>query len=81
MTEGSVSPVPLTDLPVGSTAVVEGLEGEPSFQKRLADLGLIPGISIRFIRKAPFGDPIEIELRGYRLAIRKADAQKILVVS
>ena len=72
-------PIPLTDLKVGGTGVVERLEGEVPFQKRLADLGLVPGTTVLFVRRAPFGDPIEIELRGYLLALRGKDARKILL--
>lgn len=74
-----MEPVPLTEIRSGHSGIVERLEGEPSFQKRLADLGIVPGTPILFVRKAPFGDPIEIELRGFHLALRRDDARNIFV--
>ena len=74
-----MSIVPLTHLKPGTSGVIERLEGEDTFQKRLADLGLVPGTTILFIRKAPFGDPIEIEVRGYLLALRGKDAKNVLL--
>jgi len=74
-----MSIVPLTYLKPGTGGVIERLEGEAAFQKRLADLGLVPGTPILFIRRAPFGDPVEIEVRGYLLALRGNDAKKILL--
>lgn len=70
---------PLTYLKPGMFGIVETLQGEPSFQKRLADLGLVPGTKVRYVRKAPFGDPIEIEVRGYLLALRGKDAKNVLL--
>jgi len=46
---------------------------------RLADLGLVPGTSLEILRRAPLGGPIEIELRGYRLVLRRADAAGVCV--
>lgn len=46
---------------------------------RLADLGLVPGTEVKVIRRAPFGDPIEIEVRGYRLCLRGADLAGLCV--
>lgn len=72
-------PIPLIDLKPGDSGIIKGLEGEPAFQKRLADLGIVPGTTVCLVRKAPFRGPIEIGLRGYRLALREEDARKILV--
>jgi len=46
---------------------------------RLKELGMVPGTKIRMMRYAPLGDPMELELRGYRLSIRREDAEKIWV--
>ena len=74
-----MSIIPLADLKPGTGGIVERLEGEDVFQKRLADLGLVPGTPVLFVRKAPFGDPIEIEIRGYLLALRGKDAKNVLL--
>ena len=46
---------------------------------RLADLGFVAGTEVKVIRRAPLGDPIEIELRGYRLCLRSADLAGLCV--
>lgn len=53
------------------------VQGETKY--RLLDMGIIPNTKIKLIKKAPLGDPIQIELRGYSLSIRKEIAQKIKV--
>ena len=71
--------VTLEDLAPGSQAAIAGVRGEKSFQQRLYDLGFVPGTPVTLIRKAFLGDPLEVKLRGYHLAIRKTDARKILL--
>ena len=70
----------LSELKYGQTAVVTSVSGEIKAKSRLGHLGLIKGVEITVIRRAPFGDPIEIKLRGFCLAIRKNDADKITVI-
>ncbi|MCD8481961.1 MAG: ferrous iron transport protein A [Verrucomicrobia bacterium] len=48
-------------------------------QWRLMEMGVLPGTRIRFVRQAPLGDPVEIEIRGYHLSLRRAEAAEILV--
>ena len=69
----------LEDLKPGVQASVREVQGEESFQQRLFDLGFLPGTPIVLLRKAPWGDPLEVKLRGYRLALRKKDAGKVLL--
>ncbi len=74
------SPTPrLSDLEPGSQAVVVGFHGELEPLKRLREMGLVNGTLVKFLRWAPLGDPLEIELRGYRLSLRKLDAEQIEV--
>lgn len=65
----------LDQLTVGATAVVKGfLAGDAAYRRKLLSMGLTPGTAIRVVRIAPMGDPIEIEVRGYNLSLRKAEA-------
>ncbi len=69
----------LDKLEIGQKAVIISTGGEPAIRRRLLDIGLIPK-TVVFIRKvAPLGDPIEINLRGFELTLRKEDAKKIEV--
>ncbi len=65
------------DMKVGDCAVVKNVAGEGQLRKRMLDLGLTKGCRVKLIRMAPLGDPIEIELRGFRLTIRKNEAEII----
>ncbi len=69
----------LTKLPVGKTARVTRIEGSGAVRQRLLEMGLVRGASVRFVRVAPLGDPIEIQLRGSHLSLRREDADRILV--
>lgn len=69
----------LKDVAVGDSAIVKKLSGEGALKRRIMDMGVTKGIEI-FVRKvAPFGDPIEVTVRGYELSLRKAEAENILV--
>ncbi|MBQ3135602.1 MAG: ferrous iron transport protein A [Oscillospiraceae bacterium] len=69
----------LKDVPVGKSAVVVKLNGEGPVRRRIMDMGITKGVEI-FVRKvAPLGDPMELDLRGYSLSLRKADAEMIEV--
>lgn len=69
----------LKNLPVGTNAKVVSVAGNNAITKRLMEMGVVPGVSVRVIKSAPFGDPIEIRLRGYSLAMRKSEADTIEV--
>lgn len=71
----------LSELKIGQQAAVISVGGEGPVRLRLLDMGLIPGTSIRIQKKAPLGDPIQINLRGYELTIRLADAENIAVAA
>ncbi len=69
----------LKEIKVGETVKVIKLEGEGAVKRRIMDMGITKGTEV-FVRKvAPLGDPIEVNVRGYELSIRKAEADKILV--
>ncbi|MEO8071968.1 MAG: ferrous iron transport protein A [Acidobacteriota bacterium] len=69
----------LTNLPIGATAKVVAVKGNNPISKRLMEMGVVPGVSVRVIKSAPFGDPLEIRVRGYHLAMRKNEADAIEV--
>ena len=69
----------MDQLPPGIEALVEGLDGEGPTDRRLMDLGLLPGTPVRLLRRAPMGDPSVYELRGYQLCLRRAEASRIRV--
>ena len=69
----------LADTCVGQSVRIAQIEGCGPIRQRLLDMGVIRGTVVRIKRVAPLGDPIEISLKGYNLAIRKSEAQAILV--
>lgn len=69
----------LDEIKTGGSAVVGAVRGDGAMRLRLLDMGIVPGTKIRVNRRAPTGDPIEVELRGYRLTLRHADAQTIVI--
>jgi len=75
----SPAPTSLAQVPIGGRGCVEEVFGEPGLQQRLLELGLIPGTVVRVVRVAPLGDPMELELLGYRLSLRKSECRNIRV--
>ena len=64
---------------IGETVKVVKLHGEVAVKRRIMDMGITKGVEV-FIRKAaPLGDPVEVNVRGYELSLRKADADMIEV--
>jgi ferrous iron transport protein A len=71
--------ITLDQLPEGHSARVVSVNGTGRVTQRLMEMGVIPGIGVKVIKTGPFGDPIEIRLRGYSLAMRKNEAEAIEV--
>ena len=69
----------LRETAIGETVTVVKLTGEGATKRRIMDMGITKGISIRVRKVAPLGDPIEITVRGYELSLRKADTEMIQV--
>jgi ferrous iron transport protein A len=67
----------LADLAPGCEGIVLDVTGRDPTSRRLLDLGLIRGTAVRVLRRAPLGDPVVYELRGYRLCLRHADAARV----
>ncbi|MCI8560592.1 MAG: ferrous iron transport protein A [Dorea sp.] len=69
----------LKEVSCKKTVKVVRLSGEGPVKRRIMDMGITKGVDV-FVRKvAPFGDPVEVTVRGYELSLRKADAEMILV--
>jgi ferrous iron transport protein A len=69
----------LGSVKVGSSAKIVKINGEGALRRRIMDMGITKGITVHVRKVAPFGDPIELTVRGYELSIRKEDADKIEV--
>ena len=70
----------LKELRPGQVANVVRVHGEGPVRRRIMDMGITKGVEVRVRKVAPLGDPIELNLRGYELSIRKADAEMIEVL-
>lgn len=71
----------LADLHTGESAVIVKVSGRGSFRKRIIEMGFIKGKTVRVVQNAPLMDPVEYEILGYRLTLRRAEARLIEVVS
>jgi ferrous iron transport protein A len=71
----------LADLAVGARARVASVLGTDDISVRLMEMGLTPGIELTLIGTAPLGDPLELELRGYRLSVRRSEAARVEIQS
>ena len=69
----------LREVPIGSTVKVVKIHGEGAVRRRIMDMGLTKGVSVTVRKVAPLGDPIQLNVRGYELSIRKADADMVEV--
>lgn len=74
-----MSEITLNNIKAGSSATVIGIALTGPLKRRLIDMGITPGVKIKIKKFAPLGDPIEIELRGYELSIRRSEAKNIFV--
>ena len=69
----------LRDASIGETVKVVKLHGEGPVKRRIMDMGITKGVEIYVRKVAPLGDPMELNVRGYELSVRKADAEMIEV--
>ena len=69
----------LREAKVGETVTVVKLHGEGAVKRRIMDMGITRGVEVYIRKLAPLGDPIEVNVRGYELSLRKADAEMIEV--
>lgn len=69
----------LREVPIGYTVKVVKIHGEGAVRRRIMDMGLTKGVDVTVRKVAPLGDPIQLNVRGYELSIRKADAEMVEV--
>ena len=67
----------LKELEIGKSAVITAVGGEGALRQHFLDMGVIPGAEVTVVKLAPMGDPMELQIHGYGLTIRVADAEKI----
>ena len=69
----------LGDLKSGERACVESIQGGGAIRRRMMDMGIVPGVELEVVRRAPFGGPLQVRLKGYYLAMRRGECAKIVV--
>ena len=67
------------DLAIGQSGRITAVGGEGALRQHLLDMGVIPGAAVTLVKLAPLGDPMEVRLHGYELALRRADGEKITI--
>ena len=71
--------IPLSETCRGELVRVVQIVGEDSLSIRLMEMGLTPGVDVVLVGAAPLGDPLEFEVRGYRLSLRRSEAARVSV--
>lgn len=74
-----MSIITVEQLPPGSSGIVSEIQGETAIRRRLMEMGIVPGSKLTLVKWAPFGDPAECQIRGYKLSLRRAEAALITV--
>ena len=69
----------LKEVKIGESVTIKRLNGEGALKRRILDMGLTKGTEVYVRKVAPLGDPMELNVRGYELSVRKADAEMIEV--
>lgn len=67
----------LAELGVGHRGTVSTVDGADAMAIRLLEMGFVPGTSLKVVKTAPLGDPLEIQLRGYHISLRRLEAKRI----
>jgi ferrous iron transport protein A len=71
--------VTLDTLSPGQHGRVAQITGDASVRRRLLEMGLTPGAQVKVVRFAPLGDPMDVEVRGYHLSLRKQEARQVIL--
>lgn len=69
----------LKDIKTGERVCIESIEGGGAIRRRMMDMGIVPGVELEVVRRAPFGGPLQVRLKGYYLAMRLGECAKIVV--
>lgn len=69
----------LSEVPVGHRARVISVTGQDRISTRLKEMGVVPGAEVTVVKSAPFGDPVQLRLMGYSLAVRLSEARAVAV--
>lgn len=72
-------PLSLDQVALRERVRVQRVGGRGAMSVRLLEMGFVPGAEVALIKRAPFGDPLELRLRGYHVSLRRAEAQRIEV--
>ena len=67
----------LKELEIGKSAVIRQVGGEGALRQHFLDMGMIPGAEVTVVKLAPMGDPMEVQVHGYELTLRLAEADQI----
>ena len=78
-TKSVVTQVPLHELRVGQRGIIVRVGGKGPVRRRMMDMGMVTGAEVKVVRVAPLGDPVEFEVKGYSLSLRKSEARDITV--
>ena len=71
----------LYEIDVDSSVEIDSLKNSNESKLRLSEMGLMPGVEVRMVKKTPFGGPVQVKLNNYYLTLRKEDALFIIVKS
>jgi ferrous iron transport protein A len=74
---GGSTPSTVAALALGQGGVIERVRGSRVFRRRLLEMGFVPGTEVRLLNVAPLGDPLELEMRGCKLSIRRHEGGAI----
>ena len=69
----------LKELQIGESAIITEVNGDGALRQHFLDMGMIPGVPVTLMKYAPLGDPMELQIHGYELTLRVADAENIKV--
>lgn len=69
----------LSELKPGEKGIIVKVSGVGAIQRRIVDMGLVPGAKFKVLKFAPLGDPMEIKIKGFNLSLRKVEAESIQV--
>ncbi|EDM76011.1 FeoA [Plesiocystis pacifica SIR-1] len=72
-------PPTLAQLQPGEQGRVRAVSGRGAMTVRLLEMGFVPGVEVRVIKRAPLGDPFELRLRGYHVSLRRSEAERVVL--